>query len=376
MKMKRLLSVLSMGLVLLFASAGRADKREAIFYLPGEYNFATRRAYPEFDAMLNVIDIGHAELAERLIKARSEAEAIRMIEEDLFNEVTKRFLGQKRRPRFSPAEETIAPESVKLAWRVNKAFDWTHFLHRQVYDIFSDDRVRDKDGAIRAALNYYLTEPERTFPLRIKSMRLMEGQPFSGYWKEHYPKFNGAIWAYHWLQLAGNEALLEPDPRARQMKMETAVDEFKKMFIDPARLPKHMPMAHEISPTFSARFPQIAATFDNLHSFHDIYMDILTNPSVRNKREEAYRQLHLMQEPIQDLETMPLHPLPSIPIERQQTLLQMRPEEAMAMMMMSTEEQMAFLAMSPEQRRERVAQQRNGEGDHPQGHSGESNRAE
>ncbi|MBI3802196.1 MAG: hypothetical protein HY282_00335 [Nitrospirae bacterium] len=344
----------AMSVLLLLAFPASAEKRESVFYLPGEYNFATRRVYPEFNALLNIIDIGHADLAERLIQAKSEAEAIQSIEGDLFRDVTKMFLGQKRRPRFSPSEETIAPESVKLAWRVNKAFDWTHYLHRQVYDIFSDDRVSEKDRAIRGALNYYLTEPKRTFPLDIKSMRLMEGQSFSGYWKEKYPKFNGAIWAYHWLQLAANEALLEPDPKVRRRKMETAVDEFKKMFLDPARLPKHMPMAHEISPTFADRFPEIAATFDNLHSFHDIYMDILTNPAVRNKREEAVRQLHLMQAPIENLETMPLHPLPPIPIEQQQALLQMNPEEAMAMMMMSTEAQLAFLKMSPEERRERL----------------------
>ncbi len=339
----------------------RVEKREAIFYLPGKYNFATQRIYPEFNDMLNIIDIGHGALAEILITTKDEAKAIRLIEEDLFNQVARMFLGKQPRPRFSPSEETIAPEGVKLAWRVNKAFDWTHYLHRQVYDILSDDRATDKDRVIHEALHYYLTEPGRIFPLRIKSMRLMEGQAFSGYWKEKFPKFNGAIWAYHWLQLAANEALLEPDPQARRMKMETAVDEFKKMFIDPSRLPKHMPMAHEISPAFSDRFPEIAATFDNLHSFHDIYMDILTNPSVRNKRDEVYRQLDLMQAPKEDLETMPLHSLPPIPIREQQRLLQMSPEEAMAMMMMSTEEQMAFLKMSPEERRERT-ERRQGEG--------------
>ncbi|MFY9270607.1 MAG: hypothetical protein WAO55_12775, partial [Candidatus Manganitrophaceae bacterium] len=354
MKRLKVFSVILLLFCAVFPAEARIEKREAIFYLPGNYNFATQKAYPEFDDMLNIIDIGHGALAEILITTKDEAKAIEMIEEGLFNRVARMFLGKQSRPRFSPSEETIAPESVKLAWRVNKAFDWTHFLHRQVYDIFSDDRVKDKDRAIREALHYYLTEPDRIFPLAIKSMELMEGQSFSGYWKEKYPKFNGAIWAYHWLQLVANEALLEPDAEARRRKIDTAVAEFKKMFADPSRLPKHMPMAHEISPTFSSRFPEVAATFDNLHSFHDIYMDILTNPSVRDKRDEVYRQLDLMQASKKDLETMPLHPLPPISIEQQQTLLQMNPEEAMAMMMMSTEEQLAFLTMPPEARREQI----------------------
>jgi hypothetical protein len=354
MKMWKLFGMVM--LVLLLPLSARGEKREAIFYLPGEYNYATQRVYPEFNAMLNVIDIGHGALAEILVTTKDEAKAIERIEKGLFNRVSRMFLGKESRPRFSPSEETIAPESVKLAWRVNKAFDWTHYLHRQVYDILSDDRVADKDRAIREALNYYLTESDRIFPLKIKSMQLMEGQSFSGYWKEKYPKFNGAIWAYHWLQLVANEALLEPDPAVRRRKIDAAVAEFKKMFADPSRLPKHMPMAHEISPTFSKRFPEVAATFDNLHSFHDIYMDILTNPSVRDKRDEVYHQLDLMQASKEDLETMPLHPLPPIPIEQQQTLLQMNPEEAMTMMMMTTEEQLAFLKMPPEEREEKVDQ--------------------
>lgn len=79
------------------------EKRESIFYLYGEYNFATRRVYPEFSAMLNIIDIGHAQLAERLVSAKSEEEAVKLIEEDLFEMVTKMFLGQARRPRFAPS---------------------------------------------------------------------------------------------------------------------------------------------------------------------------------------------------------------------------------------------------------------------------------
>jgi hypothetical protein len=340
----------------IISSAWTLERREEIFYLYGPYNFATREVYPEFDAMLNVIDIGHAELAERLVSNRSEEEKIESIDEDLFRMVKRMFLGQKRRPRFSPAEETVAPESTKLAWKVNTAFDWSHYLHRQVYDILSDDRVKDKDRAIQEALNYYLSEPSRVFPTKIKSMKLMEEQSFSGYWRQKYPKFNGAIWGYHWLQLVANEVLLEADPKARRQQLGLAINEFKQMFIDPSRLPKHMPMAHEVAPTFAKRFPEVAATLDNLHAFHDIYMDILTNPSVREKRKEAYRQLSLMLDPKKHLETMASHPLPPIPIDQQQTLLQMDQGEHMAMMMMSTDDQIKFLKMPRNERKIKVEQ--------------------
>lgn len=135
--------------------------------------------------------------------------------------------------------------------------------------------------------------------------------------------------------------------------MDLAVNEFKRMFVDPSRLPKHMPMAHEVSPTFAKRYPEAAATFDNLHTFHDIYMDVMTRPAVRDKRGEAYRQRSLMLDPTGNLEKMPSPPLPLIPFDQQRPLLQTDQMEHMAMMMLSTDEQMQFLKMPPNQRQKK-----------------------
>ena len=40
-------------------------------------------------------------------------------------------------------------------------------------------------------------------------MELMEGQYFSQTFRRAYPKFNGLIWAYHWLQVGLYEPLIE-----------------------------------------------------------------------------------------------------------------------------------------------------------------------
>ena len=53
-----------------------------------------------------------------------------------------------------------------------------------------------------------------------------------------------------------------------------------------------MPLTAELSPTFAARYPELANIFDNLHMLHDNISDILTSellPTWEEKRVEIYR---------------------------------------------------------------------------------------
>ena len=263
------------------------------------------------------------------------------------------FLDPRKAPRLEPAEETVAPESVKVAWRLSQAFNWTHVLHRQIYDILASDFPADrKDKYIREAYAWYGREPRRAFPNRLKTHDLMEHQWFSQYWREKYPRFNGAIWAYHWYQLRLNEVMLNADKAAQRAAVDEATAEFRAMFENPELLPRHMPMAHEISPRFLARYPDIAFCFDNLHSFHDIYNDILAHPQIADKQAEVYRQLDPYLGPAQALETAPMHPLPAdLSREDLRRLNQLSHLEHMTMMVMgSSQEQMAFLRQTAEER--------------------------
>ena len=173
----------------------------------------------------------------------------------------------------------------------------------------------------------------------------MEHQWFSQYWREKYPRFNGAIWAYHWYQLRLNEVMLEQNRPARDAAVAEATAEFRAMFEDPNLLPKHMPMAHTIAPRFLAEYPDIALCFDNLHSFHDIYNDILAHPKITDKESAVYKQLDTFLDPVQALETAPMRPLPpGLSREDHRRLNQLSHLEHMAMMVMSSsDEQVAFL---------------------------------
>ena len=46
-------------------------------------------------------------------------------------------------------------------------------------------------------------------------------------------------------------------------------------------------MTPAVAPLFTARYPEAAIIFDNLHSMHDVISDILANPSVSRNQKRA-----------------------------------------------------------------------------------------
>jgi hypothetical protein len=357
MKRRTVLGILTLGPATLPALA-QLERRGAMYPMVGPYNNALRKHFNVVYRYLNVIDIGHGELGEVLVTTRDEERAIRLLERDAFQRVTQMFLDPKRAPNLAVHEETVAPESVKVAPRLNRAFDWTHILHRQIYDILATRLpFEEKKRFVREAYNWYWSEPEAAFPGRLKTHDLMEHQWFSQYWRQKYPRFNAAIWAYHWLQLRLNEVMLDDDLARRDAGIAEATAEFRAMFENNDLLPKHMPMAHTISPRFLAEFPEIANTFDNLHSFHDIYNDILAHPQIADKRVEVYKQLEVFLAPQGALEQAPMHSLPAeLSREDHRRLNQLEHIEHMAMMILPVERQLEFFRAPAEHRGHIVAE--------------------
>ena len=48
----------------------------------------------------------------------------------------------------------------------------------------------------------------------VESMALMDDQYFSQVFRKRYEKFNGLIWAYHWLQVGLYEPFIEGNTKA------------------------------------------------------------------------------------------------------------------------------------------------------------------
>ena len=268
-------SLLALALATALAEGCSANKFYPQSYLPADHNQAFRDRYRQADRFFNAFDYGHARLSELLYTRPDEAAA--QLEGHEFDWIVKRLLADP--PSLPLDGEAIAPNFSRFAPDVHEMFEWSHTLHRQVYDILADERVpaERKDEEVARVMRYYRSRRVVAFSTTPKSMELMDGQPYSGTFRAKAPKFNGLIWAYHWMQVAVYEALLTgTTPDERRTLVRAVLDRFSSMLVDPpGRLPSVMPMTAAVAPTFAARYADAAIVFDNLHAMHDVVSDIL-----------------------------------------------------------------------------------------------------
>ena len=257
------------------------------FYLQAPHNWQFRTHYQHADRMFNAFDFGHAILYETLWRF-PEAPAS-LLEEKRYDQLTKEVLIKP--PRIPLEEAAIEPMYARLAPEAKMMFDWAHILHRQLYDVLADERLSwdARDAEVARLLRYYKTRPDLAFSSKPKTMKLMQEQPYSLAFRKKYPKFNGLIWGYHWLQMGLYEPLMiGRTPTEKQAMVRATVARFFQMLNDvPRSLPHQMPMTVAVAPKFAERYPEAAIIFDNLHSMHDVVSDILTNPSVTRERKRA-----------------------------------------------------------------------------------------
>ncbi len=257
------------------------------FYLQAPHNWTFRNDYQAADRLFNAFDYGHAILYEKLWTMPNASPD--ELEVKQYDYLTKRVL--VRPPRIPLEEAAIEIKYVQLAPEAKQMFEWAHILHRQLYDVLADERLDQtaKDREVQRLIDYYKTRKDVAFSSKPKSMKLMQEQPYSLAFRKQYPKFNGLIWGYHWLQVGLYEPLMvgkTVDERQAGVRATTA--RFWQMLQDPPRtFPYQMPMTPAVAPVFAARYQEAAIIFDNLHSMHDVISDILANDSVPRHRKRA-----------------------------------------------------------------------------------------
>jgi hypothetical protein len=132
-------ALLALGVPALTARPGvlaAQDQRDEQFYYPGDFNWRFLARYPEAARLFNAFDYGHAVLYETLLTRGDCTTAAQRKE---YRYLTTDLLVEP--PRFAIAEEAVMPSYAKLAWPAKQMFDWAHVLHRQIYDVYADDRI-------------------------------------------------------------------------------------------------------------------------------------------------------------------------------------------------------------------------------------------
>ena len=257
-------------------------------YLPASHNWEFRARFGRADRLFNAFDYGHAILYETLL-SRPPSDAARRLEGPELTFIIDQVL--RNPPDVPLSEHAIGPRYTTLVPELAAMFEWTHMLHRQIYDVWADEWLDDarKDAAVAALLRYYHSRRDLALSARPKSMDLMEGQPYSLAFRDASPKFNGLIWSYHWLQMALYDALmLSRDGVHARAQVDTTLGRFWAMLgAPPGSTPTVMPMAAAIAPTFSTRYPEAAIIFDNLHALHDVVADILASSKIARGQKRA-----------------------------------------------------------------------------------------
>ncbi len=265
------------------------EQRNHLFYLRGPWNWSITRQLPELYREFNGIDFGHAHLAETLLQT-NDAAAIEHARLEILA-----FIESK--PAFPPDEALIAPTFYRLAWAPQNMFDWSHQLHRDLYDLFATDQVEDKEAAYRQILANYLAQPQAITPQGLDHAGALWSFPESRNFVRRFPKFNAQIWSYHWLQAKVAETQLGRPVAEQRMALPTVLAEYHGYLTTPPLQWQFMPMFHEIAPTFSRRFPEAANIFDNLHMLHDNIDDVLSSPdlfpTMAAKRQRIYQLVEI-----------------------------------------------------------------------------------
>lgn len=261
-------------------------------YYPARYQWEFRRLYPAAGRLSNGIEYERARLFE-LLWTSSGASSARLEAQELAR--TRRDI-LVAPPRLPVKAAAVASGFVRLAPELQAMFDWGDALQRQLYDLWADESIpaAQKDARMLELLSYYRSREDLAVSARPRSMDLADGQLFSLAFRSRFPRYNGLVWAQHWLRVGLLEALLDAgSPAQRRAQVDAMVERFRQMAgsDEPESVPFLQPMTAAVSPSFARRYPEASTVLDNLHLLQGAAADILTSREVPRsaKRQELLR---------------------------------------------------------------------------------------
>ncbi|BCM89753.1 hypothetical protein IAD21_01600 [Abditibacteriota bacterium] len=260
-----------------------------IFYKRGAFNFAITNI-PALNRDMNGVAVGHALAYEALVTGREKS-----LETTVWDQINHVL---KNPPKFMPTEKSLSPTFGQKYGVLEQVFDWTHVSHAQTIDVLASPRFdnADKDAETTRVWDYYRDEgaPFTVTGLPM-NMAWLDSQAYSGAFRRKYPKVNALFWGYHWLQTSIYDGLRDKTPEEQKKMYALLGRQYHDVELYDTKRP-FMPMMAETSPLFSAKYPDIANAFDNLHMLHDMVNDILASDWMTGaqKTEQIKRAVYMM----------------------------------------------------------------------------------
>ncbi len=159
-------------------------------------------------------------------------------------------------------------------------------FENQLYTIYTDNSVTNKQAAVAAAIEEYLSDDRHSVSLEPKNSTYLVSHPHAGAFKAGFPRLSGLLWSNQWMRLAAIEAvILEQLDSEFAGGIDTALERYWNkvgsaggMTMFPA--PTELPMAPAISPNLYSQSEQAAVILDNLNILQAIVADILAYPNL------------------------------------------------------------------------------------------------
>lgn len=162
-------------------------------------------------------------------------------------------------------------------------------FENQLFEIFLDDSIANKQSAVSAAIVAYQSDDRRSVTSSTKeSSFLIEHDQATGF-ETAFPRLSGLLWTQQWFQLASLEAIILRTMDAQFVDgMDTVLERFWNkvgtdggMSMFPA--PSALPMAPAIAPDLYTFSPEAATILDNLNILETVLADILAYPNVEDR---------------------------------------------------------------------------------------------
>lgn len=252
---------------------------------------ALEQEHPELVELLHNIELAHGVLYGGLA---AEGDAVRAsgdvlptfgFEFDMYDQLMLLVEG------FADAEAVTAESDAGYAVlgpRATEVIRRTNDFHLELLGIYADRDLAERDRAVEAAVDRYLSRPEVALPAIPKDMDILYDHPHTWAFKTGYPDLIGFVWAGHWLQIAAIEPLMDaPTAEAVDAGIDTVMTRFVRKLSygeAPDAFPTELPLTPSIAPGLVAMHSRAGAILDNLNMMHDVLSDVLVAPEVEDVR--------------------------------------------------------------------------------------------